>query len=157
MNLVQIYKKSNKERRKKLVLDAGFKDVSSYLKAISSESADISKIRKVSKTNIVKLIEGNSYVPLTVHYNKMADLDDIKKELYKLYPNVGKINSKEEYQKAVNKCVNVEGEERTLTGLYMNEKDHFGRLAFNESGQYKLVDTRTVKWCIIGDTKYIKK
>lgn len=157
MSLVKIYKKSNKERRKKIILDAGFKDANSYLKAIAKESDDISKIRKISKTNIVKLIEDNAYTPISVHYNKMADLSDIKKELYKLYSKVGKINSEEEYQKAVDKCVNIEGEERTLTGLYMGEKDHFGRFAFNEGGHYKLVDSRTLKWCVINDTKFIKK
>ena len=101
----------------------------------------------MSRTDMTNLIDANQNKILSVTFFKQLKKSEIKKKITALYPNEGgKLKSKDEFTKNVNKLIGeaLNGEKRELIGTYKGEKDRFGRFIFEENGQLRLVDPRTL-------------
>ncbi len=124
--------------------------------------------KTMSKTDITNLFLSSTNVALTVNYNKQVKEDEVKKQLYALYPNKGgKILSEAEFKKRIATAVSdaLVGEERTMVGRHYGSQDEFGRVRFIDmeetrdlSKDYdtrqRLVDPRTINWLILKGVKY---
>lgn len=132
-------------------------------------SADQYTSEKVmSRTDITNLFLSSTNVVLTVNYNKQVKEDDVKKQLYALYPNKGgKILSEADFKKKIAAAITdaLVGEERTMVGRHYGSQDEFGRVRFidmeedrDASKDYdtrqRLVDPRTINWLILKGVKY---
>jgi hypothetical protein len=127
--------------------------------------------KTMSRTDIVNLFLASTNIVLTVNYNKQVDENEVRKQLYLLYPNKGgKILSESSYRKKVAEAIEsaLSGEERTMIGRHYGTKDEFGRIRFidmekdkDTSKDYdtrqRLVDPRTIKYVILKGIKYSVK
>lgn len=135
-------------------------------------SADQYKDEKtMSRTDITNLFLSSTNVALTVNYNKQVKEDEVKKQLYALYPNKGgKILSEAEFKKKIASAVSdaLVGEERTMVGRHYGSQDEFGRIRFIDMEKKKddtkdydtrqrLVDPRTINFLILRGIKYVVK
>lgn len=132
-------------------------------------ASQFSKEEKKSKTEICEILESTKGTVFTVNYNKQVDKDKLKETLENLYPNKGKIISKDDFDKNVKSILkSVEtGEERTLVGYLKSTKTLFGRYqvidlevnfdpSIDNNGD-RQVDSKTINWLIFNDVKYIVK
>ncbi len=131
----------------------------------STSANYIEKTEQVSRTKICEILENSNGAVFTVNFNKQADTKNVKTTLEALYPNKGKIASKDEFDKevkAILKSLNV-GEERTLTGYLLSTKQEFGRylvkdleIVFNDNTAHaeRQVDSKTINWLIFNKIKY---
>lgn len=124
--------------------------------------------KNMSRTDITNLFLSSTNVVLTVNYNKQVKEDEVKKQLYALYPNKGgKILSESEYKQKIAATITeaLVGEERTMVGRHYGSQDEFGRVHFIDMEQTKdtskdydtrqrLVDPRTINWLILKGVKY---
>lgn len=126
------------------------------------------KEEKISRSAICDILENTNGTVFTVNFNKQADIKNVKNTLENLYPNKGKIASKDEFDKevkAILKSINT-GEERTLVGYLLSTKQEFGRylvkdleIVFNDNTAHaeRQVDSKTINWLIYNKIKYIVK
>ena len=124
--------------------------------------------KTMSRTDVTNLFLSSTNVVLTVNYNKQVKEDEVKKQLYALYPNKGgKILSESEFKKKIAAALSeaLVGEERTMVGRHYGSQDEFGRIRFidmeetrDASKDYdtrqRLVDPRTINWLILRGVKY---
>ena len=133
---------------------------------VSADQFDTEKV--MSKTDIANLFLASTNIVLTVNYNKQVKEEDVKKQLYALYPNKGgKILSEADFKKKIASAISdvLVGEERTMVGRHYGSQDEFGRVRFidmeetrDTSKDYdtrqRLVDPRTINWLILKGVKY---
>lgn len=134
-----------------------------YVENCLQSGEQFEKIQKVSRTEIIEKFINHSRTAMTVNFNKKLKEEEIKKQLYDL-----KFRNKTEYKKEIDRVIDLKGEERTMTGRHNGRVDEFGRVLFidmqiekeNSKGydvRQRLVDPRTINWCIIDNVKYIVK
>lgn len=136
---------------------------------VSADQFDSEKV--MSRTDITNLFLASTSTALTVNYNKQVKEDEVKKQLYDLYPNKGgKILSEADFKKKVAAALSgaLTGEERTMVGRHYGSQDEFGRVRFIDMEEVKdpkkdydtrqrLVDPRTINWVILRGVKYVVK
>lgn len=141
-----------------------------YVEKLLVASDQVNEIKQMSRTDVINLFLSSTNVICTVNFNKKVDEKEVKKELIALYPNTGgKILSKAEFEKAVNKSLKdaLTGEERTMVGRHYGRTDEFGRIKFIDmeaAGGYdetkdtdsrqRVVDPRTINYLILRGVKY---
>lgn len=157
-------KKGNKVQ---LTTDSGENIIvsESYVNDMLSSAAQFTKTEKVTRTELTQHVLNSPRIAMTVHFNKQVKEIDVKKALYGLYPNKGKIISQKEYEKQVRSALNLKGEERVMKGRHYGSTDQNGRIHFidmalgtkgtgSTDSRQRLVDPRTLNWAIIDGVKY---
>lgn len=141
-----------------------------YVEQLLVSSDQFSETKKMSRTDMINLLQTATNVICTVNFNKKVDEKEIQKQLFALYPNTGgKILSKADFEKAIKKNLSdaLEGEERTMVGRHYGRTDEFGRIKFidmeapggydeakDADARQRLVDPRTINWFILRGVKY---
>lgn len=179
-NIISRFKKANKTYKLKLANKAGFGTIEDYKQSllsppkVSKKLTALAKPKRIaisapvvapiktslSRTELIKVIESNFNTSMTVCFNKKMHPADVKRQVIAIYPNKGgKLLSKKEFTTNVNSLLNkaLKGEERCITGTTTGEKDNFGRFYFDESGEIRLVDTRTITSVEVKRVKYTLK
>jgi len=137
------------------------------LNCVSSASSYTTTI-ECSRTEIVEKFNNNPQTLMTVNYNLKVKEADVVKQIQELYPNKGKIVSKNDFNRAVKKAVSagLKGVERTAVGKHSDHVDSFGRYLFidvekekdstkNNDNRLISIDPRTINWLIVNGVKYI--
>lgn len=126
---------------------------------------NFTKEEMVSKTKICEILESTNGAVFTVTFSKQIEDDYIYKTLQDLYPNKGKIVSKEKFDRSVKSIIkNIKtGEKRVLTGHLIDSKQEFGRykvidleIQLNDSSKHSVrqVDSKTIEELIFNNVKY---
>jgi hypothetical protein len=149
------------ENGESVVLNAGYVD--SFL----SSGDQFSKEEKVTRTEMADIMMSNARTAMTLSYNKQVKEADVVKEISEAYENSTPKEALNKMKAAVKK--GLSGEERVMRGRHYGTKDEFGRTHFIDMDvdrdvsktydtRQRLVDSRTLNWLIVNDTKYtIKK
>lgn len=141
-----------------------------YVEQLLVSSDQFSETKKMSRTDMINLLQTSTNVIATVNFNKKVDEKEVLNQLNGLYPNTGgKILSKVDFEKAVKKSLSdaLTGEERTMVGRHYGRTDEFGRIKFidmeaqggyddvkDSDSRQRLVDPRTINWFILRGVKY---
>lgn len=119
----------------------------------------------VSRTQLIDIVDKNSYTIMTVTFAKQPKEADVRKKLHALYPNKGNIISETDFKLKCNNILNevMKGESRVLIGYHTGNKDASGRYYFNDMEtitdekkrpELRLVDPRTLESVIVKDVEY---
>lgn len=141
---------------KSIVVDKG------YIENHIISASQFISTKQVNKTEAAVLLTSNANVVMTVNFNKQVKDSDVKKAIYDLYPNKGKLISEADFKKNVNSIIKgaLDGEERTMIGRHNGEINELGRLQFIDmqvpKGEHPMrqVDPRNLNWLIIKGVKY---
>lgn len=137
-----------------------------YAEKMLSSAGQYNETKKLTRTELTQIVLNSPRIAMTVNFNKKVKETDVKKALYNLYPNKGKITSQKDYEKQVRQALDLKGEERTMKGRHYGSVDANGRLHFidmalgtkdvknNVDSRQRLVDPRTLNWAIIDGIKY---
>lgn len=139
-----------------------------YVNEMLSSAAQFTDTKKVTRTELTHIVLSYPRIAMTVHFNKQVKEADVKKALYNLYPNKGKIISQKDFEKQVRSALSLKGEERVMKGRHYGNTDNNGRIQFIDMGlgtkqagandaRQRLVDPRTLNWAIIDGVKYVVK
>lgn len=139
-----------------------------YVNAFLASANQFTKEEAVTRTEMSEIMVKNAFRAITVNFNKQIKEGDIQKEIQEAYENSTPKEFTAKMKAAVKK--GLTGEERTMKGYHFGNQDEFGRVHmidmdidrdFSKStwdNRQRQVDTRTLNWLIVGDTKYtIKK
>lgn len=110
---------------------------------------------RITRTEMVEKITSAARLVMTVHFRKKPDHKDLVAAVTDLLD--GKVTRpKPRSLSSLLKKVTA-GEERTMIGRHHGSSDEFGRLQFTameKGGGLRLIDPRTVEWCIIDNIRY---
>lgn len=139
-----------------------------YINSFLTSGDNFSKEEAVTRTEMSEILLKNPYRAMTVNFNKQVKEADIQKEIQEAYDNSTPKEFSTKMKSAIKK--GMAGEERTMKGYHFGNQDEFGRVHFIDMGidrdfsktsydtRQRLMDTRTLNWMILNDTKYtIKK
>ena len=116
---------------------------------------------KVTRTEMVQKIIGSARVVMTIFFRKQAQPAILKAAVMQLLVDVSR-GAPILKDRALGKLLKdaTAGGERTMVGRHYGTTDEFGRIQFLDvegsvSGTgLKVVDPRTVEWCIIENVRY---
>lgn len=143
-----------------VVLDKGYVD--SFL-----TSADqFEKTEKVTRTEMAEILLSHPRTAVSVSFNKQVESASVVTEIQEAYSNTAPKDLSAILKKVVAKA--LVGEERLIIGRHYGGQDEYGRLPFVDMGiekdfsknyenRLRKVDTRTLNWIIVDNTKYIVK
>ncbi len=113
------------------------------------------KEEKLNQTDLIRKIEENQRIAMTVNFNKQVDEKTVADKVEGMIKE-GKVPTRRTLLKRVREL--LVGEERTMVGRHSGAKDDRGRLHFTDMDKGpRLVDPRTINWAIIDGVKYVKK
>jgi hypothetical protein len=110
---------------------------------------------KVTRTEMVEKITSAARLVMTVHFRKKPDHKDLVSAVTDLLDSKATRPKPRALSSLLKKA--TAGEERTMVGRHHGSSDEFGRLQFTameKGGGLRLVDPRTVEWCIIDNVRY---
>jgi hypothetical protein len=139
-----------------------------YINSFLISGDNYSKEEAVTRTEMSEILLKNPFRAMTANFNKQVKDTDIIKEIQEAYENATPKDFASKMKTAVKN--GMAGEERTMKGYHFGSQDDFGRVHFIDMGidrdfskttydtRQRLLDTRTLNWLIVNDTKYtIKK
>lgn len=138
-----------------------------YVEKCLISASQFSTEKFITKTEAAQLFISNAGIAMTVNFNKQVKDSDVKKAIFDLYPNKGKIVSEKDFQTKVGSILKsaLEGEERTMIGRHSGEVNELGRVQFvdMEAGlvagksydsRFRQVDPRQINYVILKNVKY---
>lgn len=137
-----------------------------YVDSLLTSADQFEKTEKVTRTEMSEILLSHPRTAVTVSFNKQVESASVVTEIQEAYSNTAPKDLPATLKKVVAKA--LVGEERLIVGRHYGGQDEYGRLPFVDmnidrdfsksyDNRLRKVDTRTLNWIIVDNTKYIVK